>query len=85
MQQWEYFFIYIRLLSRKDSANKKYMDWVQELSDGTTIEGMERILDGWGLCGWELVNLVVAHTSIGSQGSGVDCYRAVFKRRLGSE
>jgi len=62
MEKWNYRTIDIQLTDLKDPKGRKYSAWVAHYSDGSRIEGLEKILTEEGRFGWELVNVVVGET-----------------------
>jgi hypothetical protein len=73
VQRWEYSSIRVeqRFMKRGNTVRETW-----ELNRGQSLaESLDGLLNGYGLEGWELVNLVVTH----NDGMRV-IYRAVFKR-----
>jgi len=78
MSNWEY-------LSLQIPYEKKHKNWAVEQA-GQPLVGLQKILDAYGVQGWELVALTPAHFTA-TPGFGqwyVDAaaYRATFKRPM---
>jgi hypothetical protein len=81
MDRWEYQNVQIRLQQFSAPQVKPYWDWVENLSDGSQIAGMAKILNRYGEKGWELI-AIIPQCWEGNINTSVVVMSAVLKRQL---